>query len=1229
MAKKITWSGVCAVVLGTILLACSGSGYATAAEDGLVAHYTFDEGLGSLLRDRSGNGNHGRIHGARFVRSGLSGCHAQAGKGYALRFDGVDDYVNCGHGKDGCLNITDAITLEAWVCPAATRPDEPGIIGKGSGIQWTYGLTFYSDQHCYFYIAGGDNNCKAAVEPDKWTHVAGTFDGATLRLYANGELKYSAPTKHPRISQSEYPFVIGRSNNVKGLGYFQGMIDDVKVYRRALSPDEIRASYKREAPNKAAGGSTIAVDEGLVAYYDFDEGKGIVAGDRSGHKNDAKIENAAFEKAGIGSSLRFNGIDSRAIATKGKGLEKITEKSLSLEAWFKPAVAPTGEAAVVTLSPNKAKRSALNLGSDGKVHFYVAMPINRCSYPIKLGEWNHVVGTFANHVMKLYINGELKIWTSENKITEVHRMSIGSGPEGFFNGLIDEVRAYSRALAADEVFNHYNRGIADMGGKAAPLPTDFTYLLYENSIRARSDFRLFQPMPKGSKLTFKLFRHRSSRPLAEGTLTDLPETGIATWERSREFLPSGLYKLQVALLDNRGKALTTQSKEVVLHDRPGWVRSPEGYSNKVLHPWTPVQLNRKREGLAIGVWGRTYEYGGSAFPIQIESAKQKLLAAPIRVKAVVDGREMTWKGAKPHVTSEKPTAVVFTQESAGTGGKLKLSAKTTIEYDGMVRIDWKIEPTGPVILDQLAFEIPFAPGAARYHTLAKAARDPCKVSFGRAVAAYPGCYICNEDRGLAWFAETDEHWHPADPKEAVEFRRNADRAVLRLHLADTPLQLDPGNLKNPDLSYTFGLIATPIKAIVRDYWDHRITIPPSYGYGYDCLTEKSGNKPVLDHFAELGAKTLSIANWTNILCYNKPVGTSYDLHNLVNECHKRGIKVMVYLGFQVSGIAPEFPLVGKQIVVVPEEVNPDGYAALPERQPMHRVCLKGAWQDWLVHGVARLMDEYDIDGVYLDTTACVRGEGCTNALHGDGYLRPDGTRAPTYPVFATREAMKRLYTVVKTRKPDGLVDMHNTQFPAAAWGTGLWQGEGLAYIPRGPFALDVLPLDRFRAKYMAYQVGLPGEFLVYGRPWKFQEAYAFCMLHDIPIRSLGTSWLVFTSKLWKIFDEFGRKQAEWLPYWRNADYVTVTPQGADDKPGAFVSLYRHDKNGVLAVISNLSPKKHDVAAEFNLQRLGLASKRFTVLDALTEAALSLKDGRLEFRAMPSMDWKLVWIKSGR
>ena len=88
-------------------------------ESGLVARWDFDDGSGVHIKDSSGLGNQGTIHGAKRVA---------VGNGYALRFDGVDDYVDCGNGES--LNLLGPLTLEAWVKPEAPPRGEPGILGK-------------------------------------------------------------------------------------------------------------------------------------------------------------------------------------------------------------------------------------------------------------------------------------------------------------------------------------------------------------------------------------------------------------------------------------------------------------------------------------------------------------------------------------------------------------------------------------------------------------------------------------------------------------------------------------------------------------------------------------------------------------------------------------------------------------------------------------------------------------------------------------------------------------------------------------------------------------------------------------------------------------------------------------------------------------------------------------------------------------------------------------------
>lgn len=208
----------------------------SAAQPGLVAHYSFDEGEGSTLRDGSGHGNHGRIHGARYVRRG---------RGFCLEFDGVRDFVDCGHKPS--LDLREALTLEAWVFPASRVKGEPGILGKHFE---SYLLSYYADGQCWWYVSGGGNNAKSLLTPGSWHHVVGTFDGKLLRLYLDGKLANANPSKSSTIKPGKNFFigcVLGDASaadpNYGRSAFFPGQVDEVKVYNRALSEEEVKSHF--------------------------------------------------------------------------------------------------------------------------------------------------------------------------------------------------------------------------------------------------------------------------------------------------------------------------------------------------------------------------------------------------------------------------------------------------------------------------------------------------------------------------------------------------------------------------------------------------------------------------------------------------------------------------------------------------------------------------------------------------------------------------------------------------------------------------------------------------------------------------------------------------------------------------------------------------------------------------------------------------------------------------
>jgi len=217
------------------LLLCFTASLPAAGQGGLAAHWDFDEGEGDVLHDRSGNVNDGKVHGAQWVR---------IGDGYALRFDGKDDYVDCGNGPS--LDISGPVTLEAWIYPESLPRPEAGIAGKFFG---SYLLT-QTERSVWWYITNGANHLHSPIKIGAWQHIAATFDGKTMRLYVDAKPDSVRQSKFETVNKGGN-FMIGcvagdptaTDPAYRGTTYFKGMIDEVRVYARVLSEKEITSHY--------------------------------------------------------------------------------------------------------------------------------------------------------------------------------------------------------------------------------------------------------------------------------------------------------------------------------------------------------------------------------------------------------------------------------------------------------------------------------------------------------------------------------------------------------------------------------------------------------------------------------------------------------------------------------------------------------------------------------------------------------------------------------------------------------------------------------------------------------------------------------------------------------------------------------------------------------------------------------------------------------------------------
>lgn len=207
---------------------------------GLVAHWKLDETSGKTAYDSAG-GHHGTLFGT----SGQSepGWQPLSGRAAgALGFDGIDDYVDCGNPFR--LNITDAITLAAWVkvdsgSYDAFRP----FVGKGDH---GYMLRHWRDSINFFISDGTWYMVSASVGTsfrNSWHHVAGTYDGQVLRVYVDGQLRNTV-SHAGKIASTSYNVNIGRNSEVR-TRLHDGLLDDVRIYDRALTDAEIRAVWSQ------------------------------------------------------------------------------------------------------------------------------------------------------------------------------------------------------------------------------------------------------------------------------------------------------------------------------------------------------------------------------------------------------------------------------------------------------------------------------------------------------------------------------------------------------------------------------------------------------------------------------------------------------------------------------------------------------------------------------------------------------------------------------------------------------------------------------------------------------------------------------------------------------------------------------------------------------------------------------------------------------------------------
>ena len=438
------------------------------------AHWTLDDGAGLTAIDSVGGHDGTLSSGPVWVAGKLDG---------ALDFDGVNDYVDVGTFDVSGSGLTTMGWFNADSLPATT---DPRIVSKASSTAeadawWQLSiLTSASDANIRLRTkAGGTTSTlidsSTNLNPGQWYFAVGTYNAATgqMKLYLDGT--EVASQLHPAggaiDTNPTVPVAIGANGTAEQ--FFDGVLDDVRVYNRALNATEIADLYAE------------GVGPALVAHWKLDDGAGPTAVDSEGTHDGALVSNPAWVAGQLGGALDFDGVNDYVDV----GTFDVSGSGLTTMGWFNADSLPaTTDPRIVSKASSTAEADAwwqlsiLTSASDANIRLRTkaggtTSTLIDSSTNLNPGQWYFAVGTYnaATGQMKLYLDGTevaSQLHPAGGAIDTNPTVPVAIGANGtaeqFFDGVLDDVRVYNRALNATEIADLFTAGGGVGGGGGGP-----------------------------------------------------------------------------------------------------------------------------------------------------------------------------------------------------------------------------------------------------------------------------------------------------------------------------------------------------------------------------------------------------------------------------------------------------------------------------------------------------------------------------------------------------------------------------------------------------------------------------------------------------------------------------------------------------------------------------------------------------------------------------------------
>ncbi len=425
--------------------------------------------------------NNGVLHNGTSFSTGLVG--------QAFSFDGVDDYVSINR------SIQDDFTIEFWLNTTQVVGTDDGQWYEGMGlvdaevrsVTNDFGVTLRNGR-VFFGVGNPDVTIKSGFVSDgNWHHVAATRLRSTgeMRLYVDGLQVASANagtqslTAPPRITMGQ----VQVDNNP-----YQGKLDEVTLYSRVLSAQEVQAIYNANVAGKCTFPANCkAAPSNLVAWWRAENNANDTVGNHHG-----SLQNATFTVGNVGQGFKLNQTDGTLDQVSIPSSPDLCPANFTIETWVKFDTLDTPNASAPGLQYIMFKKNTrignfegydlhkVRVNGEDKLSTTISAANGtfatvNSQTSVVTGQFYHVAASHdfdgTTGTLKLYVNGVLEGSASANfpPDYDTRPVFLGSSGESFFNGylngVIDEASIYDRVLSQAEIQSIYSAGNA---GKCGP-----------------------------------------------------------------------------------------------------------------------------------------------------------------------------------------------------------------------------------------------------------------------------------------------------------------------------------------------------------------------------------------------------------------------------------------------------------------------------------------------------------------------------------------------------------------------------------------------------------------------------------------------------------------------------------------------------------------------------------------------------------------------------------------